>query len=392
MEKFEQILTTAMISIMSFFGWNIEEQKEAIPSALEKVGENINEGIKKLPLPDFSPVEVKIPSTLSEEKIPQKQTPLPSTPTPSTTHKPTPTPQVTVQTPPSKPNVQVAPKPAELPKNQNVTAEQKIKSAVGNIFCTIIEAGRVRKITGSAVAISNNGVMLTNAHVAEYIMLENTKAMSNISCFVRTGSPAARAYKASVIYLPSEWVSANKDNMKYAALSGTGENDYALIVLNEKVTGSTAPDLSFIEGNAQEVSVGSDILLAGYPAFGGNIIDNALYSVVEKSQVKDIWRLNRSNSDLMGTAPTILAAHGSSGGAAASPQGKLLGIIVATTADTYTGKPNLRLISFNYISKDIESKTRKTLSHFIKHADSESVAFISGEGARLSQTLILNSR
>lgn len=388
MQKFEQIVTTAMISVMSFFGWNIEEHKDDLPKVVEEIGKEINEGVNKLPLPIFNEIEIKIPSALPQEVVPPKSTPVSPQPIPYVAPKPTPKPPVVVTPPPT----QTTPKPAELPKNENATAEQKVKSAVGNIFCSIIEAGRVRKITGSAVAISDNGVMLTNAHVAEYIMLENTKALPNITCFVRTGSPASRAYKASVIYLPSEWVAQNKDNMKYSALSGTGENDYALIVLNEKVTGSTAPNLSFIEGSTQEVNVGTDLLLAGYPAFGGNIIDNALYPVVDKSQVKDVWRLNRTDSDLLGTTPTILAVHGSSGGAAASTAGKLLGIMVATTADTYSGKPNMRLISFNYITKDIESKTRKTLSSFIKNADSESASFISGEGARLSQTLVSNSR
>lgn len=292
--------------------------------------------------------------------------------------------------------------PEEKPKNvvtnniplpeKIITIDQKIKSATANIFCSIPKGNQIQKITGSAVAISNNGVLLTNAHVAEYILLENSAPNTNTLCYIRTGSPAKKAYKAEVIFIPKEWIYANKDNMKYGTLYGTGNNDYALIYLTKKVQESSADDLSFINIDNSNLSKNEDLILSGYPVIGNILNENSLYNISDHIKIQNTWRLNMTSSDAIDTTYTTLAHHGSSGGAGSSLSGQLKAIMVATTIDSLTNRPNIRLISLGYISSDIKSKTGKSIESLIQNAEQESKKFLNEEAGTLAQILISNSK
>ncbi len=386
--KLEEILTSLILSTISFFGWSFDEYKKALPEIVETLETKTGVLVEKTD----SLISNITPTTTPKTK----QTSFPRQPTKLTS--PTPTNQTPVATPkpiqttnplPTKPKAPLPTVTVTSPAEEtNLSVEAKIKSAVANIFCTEIKGSQIQKTTGSAVAISNNGVLLTNAHVAEHLLIANTLTNKTKTCTIRTGSPASKAYNAKVVYLPTNWVYANQDNLKYSAVSGTGENDFALIVLTEKISGSSASNLSFIEPVEKTMQTRDPIILSGYPAFGGNILDNGLYNILQTSTVTDVWPLNTSTSDLGGTGPTLLATNGSSGGAVTDKNGKLIGIMVATTLDKQTSKPNIRFVSYHYIAQNIKKQTGKSIEYFIANAEDEADKFVSGEGLRLANLLL----
>lgn len=371
MQDLQSLITGILMTIMSFLGWNEDTYKETLPNTVEQVTENIQKT-----LDDFKAVEQPLEPEVA------KSVPKPSTITPITTLPPK-------NSTPTTPLPQTNTKPVQQietpPQTKIFSTEEKIKASVGNLFCTIIKNNRIEKRTGSVVAISNNGVLLTNAHVAEHLMLSQTSDNTQ-TCRIRTGSPAVEAYTAKVVYLPSEWIYANKGNLKYQSVQGTGENDFALIVLEDKIR-SSASNLSFLKPKSNTFSKGDNIILSGYPAFNGNILDKALYNVTSHSSVSNVWGIGKSDSDLVDTKETILAVEGSSGGAVADRDGNLVGIIVATTVDQNTRKPSIRFISYNYIEKEIKSKTGKSIEDFIENASEFAKEFETKEAPRLSQVL-----
>lgn len=376
MNELKDILITILISFLSFFNPsdNLTMEKKSDTNKIPEIQipTEVPETTKKSVLKKIEIIKDTLPPTktiIKKDSVPQTINPPVNT---------TPVTKTSITTPP--------------PSQNNISIDQKIKSATANIFCSIPKGNQIQKITGSAVAISNNGVLLTNAHVAEYILLENSAPNTNTLCYIRTGSPAKKAYKAEVVFLPREWIYTNKDNMKFGTLYGTGENDYALIYLTKKIQDSSATDLSYINIDSTNINKNESLILSGYPVLGGTLNENSLYNISDNTKIQNIWRLNKTESDAVDTSYTTLAHQGSSGGTGASLSGQLKAIMVATTVDPMTNKPNMRLISLGYISRDIESKTSKTLESIIQNAEQESKNFLSKEGIDLANILISNSK
>ena len=78
--------------------------------------------------------------------------------------------------------------PYPTPSESSDAVNSAARAALVNILCT--SRGSVRPISGSGVIIDSRGVILTNAHVAQYVLLAENPAI-NLSCVIRTGSPAA---------------------------------------------------------------------------------------------------------------------------------------------------------------------------------------------------------
>src|SRR6185436_12542444 len=104
--------------------------------------------------------------------------------------------------PPPPPAVQVerAPAPYSTPGESFETIDPAVRSALVNILC-MPQGGSLRPISGSGVIIDPRGVILTNAHVAQYVLLSESPQI-NLTCSIRTGSPASPRWKAVVLYIP----------------------------------------------------------------------------------------------------------------------------------------------------------------------------------------------
>jgi hypothetical protein len=296
---------------------------------------------------------------------------------------PTPKPPKPKPAPPPAP----LPKPAETPKVEelNITLQEAIESisslaagqstsspvndrvrgALVNIICTTQASGPFNSISGSGIIIDPRGVILTNAHVAQFFLLKDFPTPNFMNCIIRTGSPATPRYTAELMFLPPTWIRDNAQKINDEAPTGTGERDYALLRITGGVSTSvTLPSqFPFLLVGTQPPDTGSDVLQAGYAAgfLGGITIQKELYASSAWTKVRDVYTFNANTVDLFSLGGSIVAQSGSSGGPVVNTDGVVQGVIVTSTQAADTASRDLRAITTSYIIRDFTEERGKSL-------------------------------
>ncbi len=399
---------------MTFLGWNVSEYEYLLPSPIQLAidstidEEHLDKTSTSTPTQKnsddefykFIPVEKpkgiepkKVSIKKQQDKLTPEKTPEQTKTRP--TYYPAPTTKVT-QIKNEIKNIINEIVPPETPaqataKREILSTEEKIKKAVVNIFCSRTVGNKIQKITGSGVIIDEKGVIITNAHVAEYFLLAESN--NNTDCSIRTGSPAITSYKAKLVYLPTAWVNANKNNLSLATLTGTGQDDYAILVITGRAR-TDAPNipLEFLETTDDYPSQNQSVFVAGYPAGFSEVrlLDSALYELTKPTTITRLSSFNGSSADVVNTGPTSVAEHGSSGGGVIDTNGNLIALIAATTIDSKTGLKNIQAITLPYIKQSIRSYSGKSLDSLISNAKSEADNFEKTSLPILVNTLLGN--
>lgn len=160
-----------------------------------------------------------------------------------------------------------------------------LPDATVNLFCKLKVGNKVIVTTGTGSFISERGVILTNAHVAQYFLaIERGKLKGD--CSVRAGSPAKRSYQASVLYFPPTWLSDNAEGIRSNSNESDGKRDFALLY----VTGQSGPFPYLAYDAALPLKVGEQVAFAGYPSEGLSYrkILNALSLVTSSTTVTSV--------------------------------------------------------------------------------------------------------
>lgn len=278
----------------------------------------------------------------------------------------------------TKPHRQIAPaQPAVNPTPNQITRVQnpysfapesaadlnsQARGALVNILCMPREGGSLSPISGSGVIIDPRGVILTNAHVAQYVLLSQSPRI-DLSCTVRTGSPATARFHAVVLYIPPVWVNAHVSEINTPHPVGTGEHDYALLVITDSVDDTPLPS-SFpaLPYDTREAIgfTGDQILVASYPAefLGGLAAESALFPVSSFTTIGTLLTFSANSPDLLSLGGIIEAQSGSSGGAVVNAWGRLIGLIVTTSEGQTTGERDLHALALSYINRDLIAQTQ----------------------------------
>lgn len=303
---------------------------------------------------------------------------------------------VSAPTPPTaplaKPALTPAPvPPAPLPKNTALTdptldglATTSLKSgtltfddintltrdALVNILCYTQSSGPISPITGSGIIIDPRGVILTNAHVAQYFLLKDYGTRDYVSCNIRTGNPAVPKYKATLLYLSPRWVKNNSDNIKRQEAKGTGEDDFAFLIIDrglnaEQKLPATFPYLHI--DSAERDFTNESVLVAGYGAgfLGGEEIQRNLYGISAIATVKEMLSYSGVTLDYLNISGNAAAQRGSSGGAVVDSKGALVGVIGTVSSGTQTGERELGGIGMSHINDSLLKQSGTAIADFL---------------------------
>lgn len=286
-----------------------------------------------------------------------------------------------------KPAVKTPPKTAtstqSAPEVQVITYTQadfdaaaaNVHSALVNILCTASAGSGLTSISGSGVFIDSKGIILTNAHVAQYFLFKD----KGVSCTIRTGGPATVTYTAAPIFISSNWVAANADLLSKETAVGTGQYDFALLAVTGSANGIALANLfpsvslaDYIPYTSEPVVIGS----YGAQFLTSQEVISSLFPTLVFGSIKDVFTFATTSVDVVALGGTVAAQEGSSGGGVVDPKSNLIGIITTSTTEGDTSTRNVNAITTNYIEREYHAETDTSLSALLAEPTNQStIAF-----------------
>lgn len=281
--------------------------------------------------------------------------------------------------------------PYGIPERSFDEINTNARAALVNVFCNA--NGSLSPITASGVFISAQGVILTNAHVAQYLLLEETKKV-NLHCVIRTGAPAYPRYIARILFIPPEWVREHAHELTSLRALGTGEHDWALLYIDGTTNNSPLPEsFPYLPPDVRSAIgfTGDLVLAASYPAgfIDGITVSMNLYSASAPTKIMELMTFASGSADIFSIGGTVTAQSGSSGGAVVNMWGYLIGLITTMKEGETTAERDLRAISLNYVNSDLKAHAGVGLASFASgNLAQKSAAFMATEGNALAELLL----
>lgn len=245
-----------------------------------------------------------------------------------------------------------------------------IINALVNILCTSNTKSHIRTTTGTGFFIHSDGVILTNAHVAQYLLLTYTDA-SDTKCVIQTGSPAAPQYEVDILYLSPNWLVNNADSINSINPTGTGEQDFALLYVTKSVDNSPLPEvfsaLPIDTKLLPKSIINSTVYATGYPteALILNGLDTNLIPKQASTNITELFTLGTNYADVISLSGSTLGKHGSSGGPVTTADNRVIGMITTKGNDLVDGNGSLRAITLSYVDRSIKAETGFPLENII---------------------------
>jgi hypothetical protein len=235
--------------------------------------------------------------------------------------------------------------------------------AIVNIFCTFRTNEFIKTTTGTGFFIDADGVIMTNAHVAQFLLLAGADDSNNAECIVRNGNPASPKYTASLLYIPPAWVQENASVLNDSVPMGTGERDYALLYVNDSLDGSLLPaSFPALPFNSELLSTGSknsNVVAAGYPA-GALLLQGSAVDLIPRSAettISELYTFGSNRADVFSIRGSVVGAEGASGGPVLNDSGDVIGMISTRGDDSTDGAGSLRAITLSHVHRTILEET-----------------------------------
>ncbi len=275
-----------------------------------------------------------------------------------------------------------------------LAATFSIRKALVNITCEIKMTGSIAHISGSGVFISQKGYIITNAHVAQYLLLKNYPHVGATTCVVRTGGPAKARYNASIVFLSSDWIYANTSTnlQKTHHRTETGKHDIAILavsgVTNEVGANNAKAPTSFPFVPLGNIipTINEPVVIGSYAAqfLSPELLKTELYPTIAYGSIKKLYTFASTTADVVALGGTAAAQEGSSGGGVLNANGKLAAMIVIGTVTGPTNTRNLAAITARYIRRDYASEAGKSLNALLAESTTTATTEFSSTKQKLS--------
>ena len=270
------------------------------------------------------------------------------------------------------------------------------REALVNIFCTTKGPHQyITPITGSGTIIDGGGVILTNAHIAQFYLFEDFPTDDFVNCVIRTGSPAKATYKAKLLYISPEWIDANASAISTENPMGTGEDDYALLLITESLNNQELPEVfPYIpyEAGSNSILREDSILVGGYAAglLGGRTIQQDLYASTAITEAMELYTFDETGTlDLVSLGGTVVSQQGASGGPAVNEYGKMVGLISTASDGETTSDRDLRATTIEHIERSLVENNNTTLDELLSgDLNTKAVVFNETTAPTLLQVLL----
>jgi S1-C subfamily serine protease len=246
------------------------------------------------------------------------------------------------------------------------TATSSPVEALVNIFCTYTSDEFTKTTTGTGYFIDSDGIILTNAHVAQFLLLEGVEGSTD--CIIRTGNPAEPAYEADLLYISPAWVQKHAKLINQERPRSTGERDYALLYITAGLTDQPLPQyfpaLSFDAELMRTSALDTSVFAAGYPAetlFASTRATAELVPRQTTTSIKELMTFGSNYADIFTVSGSDIGEQGSSGGPIVNQAGDAIGLISTRGDDSVFGTGSLRALTISYIDRTIQEETGFTL-------------------------------
>lgn len=229
-----------------------------------------------------------------------------------------------------------------------------LADSIVNILCVYETSEYRRTVSGTGFMISKDGAILTNAHVAQFLLLKDIEAVKDVSCTVRVGNEAADTFSAGLLYISPTWLIKHADIITSQDPRGSGENDFALLYLIDQ--NEQTPDFPFIpvsfESSTSEIK-GQTVILVGYPSSEEVSAQEGYSRKIATTTVANIYTFGSGTADIISLDESILGHSGASGGPVINHLGEAIGVI--STKDE--GTTMLNAITTTYINLRMKEET-----------------------------------
>lgn len=276
--------------------------------------------------------------------------------------------------------------------SEELSDEELLKSAVVNIVC--VSGGGLRGTSGSGVVVDPKGVILTVAHVAQHLLLRDYPEKGTRPCYIRTGSPAKNAYSAELVYLSPSWLSENETTFLQASPKGTGEHDFAFLVITGTVTSSPLPS-SFpfipLAPSGADINEGDRVGTGSYAAefLTSSEVRSSLYPTIKFADIEELVTFGDERTlDLISVAAGSAAQEGSSGGAVMNEDNRIIGAITTRTVKTDLSLRTLQAITIDHMRRSFRDDTGRNMDAYLRQSTPILIQDFESVREELEETLI----
>lgn len=219
-----------------------------------------------------------------------------------------------------------------------------------------------RLASGTGFLINSKGVIMTNAHVAQFLLLKDAEALGKTECVATVGTNENDAYSLGLLYISPSWLLKHASLIDSVTPKGTGENDFALVYVTGQKNGEAITKLfPFLPPATSPLSKtikGKEVTIVGYP----RLEDKSTPQTIATTTITDIFTFGSGYADIVSLASSTLGHQGASGGPVIDEYGRAIGIL--TTKDP--GTTILNAITMAHVDRGLKSEIDFDLASYLQ--------------------------